>query len=243
MLEKKSIETERMQLFAPQETSSTVTSPIQTAKRFTQTTPTKHVLMFHKEVQVDTIVAKSEAEVQQLGEKLRFAERVVKEKDTVIGELKARSEREKQEIYCNTMNMKSEIIDLKTSIEKKDLVIGNLEMKVLELEGTISDRETMRDNELERKASNEELVALHISEMQKLKKELELSIKNNDELKSQLEHRLLMIEKDAAKIKDPKLRANIIRDNDLLRSQSIDRQNAVARMQVVIDQLVAEKKR
>jgi len=242
MLEKKDIETERMQLFVPQETSSTVTSPIQTTKRFTQTTPTKHVLMFHKEVQVDTIVAKSQAEVQQLGEKLRFAERVLKEKDTVIGELKARSEREKQEIYCNTMNMKSEIIDLKTSIEKKDLVIGSLEMKVVELEGTISDRETMRDNELEKKASNEELVALHISEMQKLKKELELSIKNNDELKSQLEHRLLMIEKDASKIKDPKLRANIIRDNDLLRSQSIDRQNAVSRMQAVIDQLVAEKK-
>ena len=210
---------------------------------FTQTTPRKEVLKHHKDIQVDTIFVKSEVERQQLEEKLRLAERKLKEKEVLIGDVERRNEREKQEILSNVVNIKLEITDLKASIEKKDLLINNLEMKVLELEEKISNEDVKREINSEKKAANDELIALHISEMQKLKKELELSIKNNDELKSQLELRMLMIEKDATNIKDPKLRVNIIRDNDILRSQSIERQNAVSRLQAVVDQLLAEKKR
>ena len=211
--------------------------------RFTQTTPRKQALKHHRGIQVDTIFVKSEAERQQLEEKLRLAERTLKEKEVLIGDIEKRKETEKQEVLCSVMNMKLEITDLKASIEKKDLLISNLRKKVLELEAKISTEYVKREIDSDKKAANDELIALHISEMQKLKKELELSIKNNDELKSQLELRMLMIEKDATNIKDPKFRVNIIRDNDLLRSQSIERQNAVSRLQAVVDQLLAEKKR
>ena len=232
-----------MQTFSPERTSSTVSSPIHTTMRFTQTTPRKQALEHHRGIQVDTIFVKSEAERQQLEEKLRLAERTLKEKEVLIGDIEKRKETEKQEVLCSVMNMKLEITDLKASIEKKDLLISNLRKKVLELEAKISTEYVKREIDSDKKAANDELIALHISEMQKLKKELELSIKNNDELKSQLELRMLMIEKDATNIKDPKFRVNIIRDNDLLRSQSIERQNAVSRLQAVVDQLLAEKKR
>ena len=242
-LDKRNTEIERMQTFAPQETSSAVSSPIQTTMRFTQTTPIKQVSRLHKEIQVDTIVAKYQAERKQLGEKIGFIERALKEKEVLIDNLERKNEKEKQDILSNAVNMKSEITELKASIEKKDSLINSLEMKVFELEGTISDKDVERGRDLEKKTASDELIALHISEMQKLKRELELSIKNNEELKSELENRLLMIERDAERIKDPNLRVNIIRDNDHLRSQSIEKQNAVSRLQTVVNQLVAEKKR
>ena len=237
------MEFERMQMFAPQETSSTVTSPIQSFTNFTQTTPRKQILKIHKEIQVDTVVAKALAERQKLGEKVNSLEMKLKEKERAIENVKQEHETEKDETFRSIVNMKSEIVELKAMLENKNLLINSLEAKINELEETISAKDVETQSGFEKKTANDDLIALHISEMQKLKKELELSIKNNEELKTQLEHRLSMIEKDAEKIKDPKLRVNIIRDNDLLRSQSIERQNAVARLQSVIDQLVAEKKK
>ena len=237
------MEFERMQMFAPQETSSTVTSPIQSFTNFTQTTPRKQILKIHKEIQVDTVVAKALAERQKLGEKVNSLEMKLKEKERAIENVKQEHETEKDETFRSIVNMKSEIVELTAMLENKNLLINSLEAKINELEETISAKDFETQSGFEKKTANDDLIALHISEMQKLKKELELSIKNNEELKTQLEHRLSMIEKDAEKIKDPKLRVNIIRDNDLLRSQSIERQNAVARLQSVIDQLVAEKKK
>lgn len=242
-LEDRRTENDRMKAFVPQETSSTATSPTRSIEQVTQTTPRKLSSMRSKEVQVDTILAKSLAEKEQLAERLRVAESSLEEKEGFIKETGQRNEKQVDEMFRRIVSMKAEILELNATVGNKDLTIRELEMRMKELEATLSTKDSQSSEDAEKKSANDELIALHISEMQKLKKELELSIRNNENLKSQLEHRLSMVEKDAEKIKDPRLRVNVIRDNDLLRSQSIERQNAVARLQGVIDQLMAEKNR
>ena len=242
-LEDRRTENDRMKAFVPQETSSTATSPTRSIEQVTQTTPRKLSSMRSKEVQVDTILAKSLAEKEQLAERLRVAESSLEEKEGFIKETEQRNEKQVDEMFRRIVSMKAEILELNATVGNKDLTIRELEMRMKELEATLSTKDSQSSEDAEKKSANDELIALHISEMQKLKKELELSIRNNENLKSQLEHRLSMVEKDAEKIKDPRLRVNVIRDNDLLRSQSIERQNAVARLQGVIDQLMAEKNR
>lgn len=243
-LEKRNVEYERMQTFVPQETSSCVTSPLlDSISNFTQTTPRKQTLMLHKDIQVDTILAKSVAEKQQFAERLKQSENALRKKDVLLKEMEQEKEKQKDEAFRTVVNLKSEIVELRTSLESTELYSRKREVKIKELEDELSRRNADVIKDKDEKSADDDLIALHIAEMQKLKRELELSLRNNEELKSQLEHRLSMIEKDAEKLKDPKLRPNIIRDNDMLRTQSIERKNAVARLQGVIDQLNAEKKR
>ena len=283
-LEKRNTEFERMQMFAPQGTSSTLPSPVQSMASFTQTTPIKLRTKLNKEIQVDTVVAEAASERQRADKRMKALVDSVKEKENIISnlemindrlkgscqnEMKLRSEIEccnnkLKESYRNEMKLKSEIeicndklrkfsqneIILKSEIEhcnrllaSKDEIINTLESKIKDLESSLNVYESESSIDAEKRATNDELIALHISEMRKLKEELELSIKNNDELRLQLENRLSMIEKDAQNLKDPNLRINLIRDNDILRTQSNERQNVILRQKTSIEKLMSERKR
>ncbi|XP_065068797.1 myomegalin-like isoform X3 [Rhopilema esculentum] len=240
-LEQRNLEFERMQTFAPKETSSTVASPIQSIAHFTQTTPIKAISLSSKEIQVDTIALRAAIEKKQLEEKLTALIDELNSKEVVIKDLEKKNEKFR-EAFESEIKLKSEINNMKLLLESKESVISGLELKIKDLEVNLTAQMNESFLDAEKKATNDELIALHISEMRKLKSELELSIKNNNELKSQLEHRLNMIEQDAKKLKDPQLRLSLVRDNDLLRTQSIERQNAVLKHQTTIDRLVAERK-
>ena len=283
-LEKRNTEFERMQMFVPQGTSSTLPSPVQSMASFTQTTPIKLRTKLNKEIQVDTFVAEAASERQRADKRIKALADSVNEKEKIISNLEMVNDRLKgsyqnenrlkseieccndklKESYQNEMRLKSEIeicndrvknssqneIKLKSEIEScnrllvsKDEIINTLESKIKDLESSLNVYENESSVDAEKRATNNELIALHISEMRKLKEELELSIKNNDELRLQLENRLSMIEKDAQNLKDPNLRINLIRDNDILRTQSNERQNVILRQKTSIEKLMSERKR
>ena len=62
-------------------------------------------------------------------------------------------------------------------------------------------------------------IALHIEEMQKLQKQLEVAIQNNDALRHKFEDRLFLIEKEAVSLNVPKLQVSLIRENDGMRAR------------------------
>lgn len=50
-----------------------------------------------------------------------------------------------------------------------------------------------------------------------------------------------MVERDAENIRDPALRPSVIRDNDILRTQTIERHNVIVKQKSKIEQLVLDK--
>ena len=139
-------------------------------------------------------------------------------------------------------SLRLETITLQHTLLKKDEEIRNLKSKLRDPRGFPADSRS-ESSPTGQKATNEDLIALHISEMRELKKGLELSIKDNDALRSQLEHRLQMVERDAENIRDPALRPSVIRDNDILRTQTIERHNVIVKQKSKIEQLVLDKQK
>lgn len=109
---------------------------------------------------------------------------------------------------------------LKEALQKRD---GHIESLKKELEsykeekgrGELASKKKADDDN----SKSNNLIALHISEMRELRKELEQSIQNNNALRDHLEHRLSEAEKEAEKLKDPKVRATLLRENDNLRAK------------------------
>eukprot|EP00794_Sanderia_malayensis_P015801 gene15801-17394_t len=240
------LELNHLQRFAPQETSSALVSPLSSITAFTQTTP-RNKTYRNQESQADTTqIAARTRETQKQIDSLKEQ---VKNKTEVINTLEQtiKSMGSLREDY-NMLQV--EYKRLKSSVVEKDRLIESLQNDLKTSEEPqrslmptgieSSDRYSTSDG-LHEKQTNEELIALHIAEMRGLKKELELSIKNNDSLRAQLEHRLTMVERDAENIKDPQLRAHVIRDNDILRTQSMERQTVVKKQKSRIDELMKER--
>lgn len=85
------------------------------------------------------------------------------------------------------------------------------------------------------------LISIHIEEMRELRKQLEETRKNNDNLRQQLEDRLLHVEREARMLNDPKLKATLIRDNDAIRVKLSQAEANQERMKIRIDELETEK--
>ncbi len=255
-LESTRLDFEQMQKFAPQETSSALNSPLSSISAFTQTTPSKVKSKRNQETQIDTYATQIAAEKRELLQRINVFRETLKSKEETIVSLEKKAQ-ENDAAQSEQKRLQLEVEKLCKSLTDKQSLIQSLESKIKNLEEsrssfmpTESETQTTRGfsdsqdpRRIDKNSTNNDLIALHISEMRELKKELELSIRNNDALRSQLEHRLQMVERDAEYIKDPQLRVHVIRDNDILRTQSIERQNIVTRQKAKIDELLKEKQK
>ena len=115
--------------------------------------------------------------------------------------------------------MECKEIAIKEALQKRDNYIEALK-KQLEFYKTEKDRSEMENKSLEDNISKRsDLIAMHISEMRELRRELQQSINKNNALRDHLEHRLSEAEKEVEKLKDPNIRASILRENDSLRAK------------------------
>ena len=120
---------------------------------------------------------------------------------------------------------------LKEALLKRDAYIDALRKQIdfYKIEKEKAEHEK-RDKLEEDSSNSNNLIALHIAEMRELRKELEQSIRNNDALRSHLEHRLSEAEKEAEQMKDPHARVSLIRENDRLRAK-------IANHEIEIDEM------
>ena len=134
-------------------------------------------------------------------------------------------------------------IALKEALQKRDNYIEALK-KQLEFYKTEKGRSEMENKKSEDNISNKsDLIAMHISEMRELRRELEQSINNNNALRDHLEHRLSEAEKEAEKLKDPNIRASILRENDSLRAKIAEYDIRMRELQTVNEKLQQEGQR
>lgn len=121
-------------------------------------------------------------------------------------------------------NMASRENSLKDALQKRDIYIEALRKQIEfykeeKSKADMERREKEEKSEEDGKDTHSNLIALHISEMRELRRELEQSILNNNALRDHLEHRLSEAEKEAEKLKDPNVRVSLLRENDSLRAK------------------------
>ena len=133
---------------------------------------------------------------------------------------------------------------MKEAIQKRDVYIEALkkQLEFYKEEKARFETERKRTSE-ESSTNNNDLIALHISEMRELRVELEQSISNNNALRDHLEHRLSEAEKEAEKIKDPSVRATLLRENDSLRAKVAEYDIRLKEVKTINDRLRKEGQR
>ncbi len=128
-------------------------------------------------------------------------------------------------------------VTLHEAVQKRDAYIAALRQQ---LEFYKHERENMQHAKADQaKEKTDNLIAMHIAEMRELRRELEQSIRNNDALRTQLEHRLSQAEKEAAQFKDPQMRASLLRENDNLRARIHEKETKIKNLETALEK--AEK--
>ena len=133
---------------------------------------------------------------------------------------------------------------MREALQKRDSYIEALrkQLEFYKSEKARFELELKRYSE-DNSSSNSDLIALHISEMRELRRELEQTISNNNALRDHLEHRLSEAEKEAEKLKDPNVRVSLLRENDSLRAKIADCDIRVKELQITNDTLRQESQR
>ena len=127
---------------------------------------------------------------------------------------------------------------MKEALQKRDAYIEALRKQIefykQEKAQTEQQKKTRNGQD---SSNNNNLIALHIAEMRELRKELELSIRNNDALRAHLEYRLSEAEKEVDKFKDPNLRGSLLRENDSLRAQIAEKEMQIKELTVLMEKI------
>lgn len=135
-------------------------------------------------------------------------------------------------------------LTLNEAVQKRDAYISTLRQQ---LEFYKQDRSNyvaqQRSKHDENREKSDGLIELHIAEMRELRTELEQSIRNNDALRTELEHRLSQTEKEVKQFKDPQMRASLLRENDNLRARIQAKDVQIESLQAEVENLKTFKNR